>query len=178
MIGKIITGVSRYFNKFQNALLILSSIFLFTSVCTTVFMRYVLKISLMGMEEIILLVVMWAYFLGAANCSHEESHITAEVLDIIIKKETVRKWIALFGKTLMVGIAIAFAYYGWNFLQESLRFVTRTPYYRIPYYAGHASICYGTIVMCIYTISHYVQFVKNFFHKDTSVTVQEGDEAK
>ena len=47
-----------------------------------VVLRYVLGSPLFGVEELICLIAMWLYFIGASYGAYERSHIKAELIHI------------------------------------------------------------------------------------------------
>jgi len=51
-----------------------------------VVLRYVLGSPLFGVEELICLIAMWLYFIGASYGAYERSHIKAELIHIWFKK--------------------------------------------------------------------------------------------
>ena len=52
---------------------------------TEVFLRYVLGSPLFGIEELILFIGMWLYFMGASYGAFERTHIKAELINIWAK---------------------------------------------------------------------------------------------
>ena len=54
---------------------IVAALMLLVMIGYEVFARYVLKSSLMGIEELMLFPIIWLYMLGGANASYEKSHI-------------------------------------------------------------------------------------------------------
>ena len=50
-----------------------------------VFLRYVMGSPLFGIEELILFIGMWLYFMGASYGAYERTHIKAELIDIWCK---------------------------------------------------------------------------------------------
>lgn len=66
---------------------IVAALMLLLMIGYEVFARYVLKSSLMGIEELMLFPIIWLYMLGGANASYEKSHIECGILTLYIKKE-------------------------------------------------------------------------------------------
>ena len=65
---------------------IVAALMLLLMIGYEVFARYVLKSSLMGIEELMLFPIIWLYMLGGANASYEKSHIECGILTLYIKK--------------------------------------------------------------------------------------------
>ena len=71
---------------YQTAIFVSGMIILLAMVATVV-LRYVLKMNLFGMDEIILCFVFWFYFFGGVNGSREDSQIRADVAATLIKNK-------------------------------------------------------------------------------------------
>ena len=63
---------------------IVAALMLLVMIGYEVFARYVLKSSLMGIEELMLFPIIWLYMLGGANASYENSHIECGILTLYI----------------------------------------------------------------------------------------------
>lgn len=62
-------------------------------IAVQVFTRYVLHVSMYGIEDLASLVAVWLYFLGGSLGAWERGHISASLVDLIVKSERVRSWI-------------------------------------------------------------------------------------
>jgi TRAP-type C4-dicarboxylate transport system permease small subunit len=85
--------VGRTWLKIWNGLIHLQKIFMVIAgvvitilVFIEVLLRYVLGSPLFGVEELICLIAMWLYFIGASYGAYERSHIKAELIHIWFKK--------------------------------------------------------------------------------------------
>ena len=65
-------GLFHFFDAIQKWVLVFTGIIVFVLTIATVFLRYVLTMNVLGLDEIILLVIFWQYFIGAAQGSREE----------------------------------------------------------------------------------------------------------
>ena len=62
-------GLFHFFDAIQKWVLVFTGIIVFVLTIATVFLRYVLTMNVLGLDEIILLVIFWQYFIGAAQGS-------------------------------------------------------------------------------------------------------------
>ena len=67
-----------------------------------VIVRYILKTSLMGIEELMLFPIIWLYMLGGADASYEKSHIECGILTLYIKKERSIRIFEVIKRTLCI----------------------------------------------------------------------------
>ncbi len=72
VIFLIAQGFWKILAKLQEYVLVLTSSFLALAMFAEAFLRYVFKSDLFGIEEVLLLVVMWLYFIGGAYGSYEK----------------------------------------------------------------------------------------------------------
>ena len=79
---------TRFFKLLEKILrfvLIFTGIAIVLLVTYYVITRYLLGTNFNGFEELCILIVVWMYFFGAANASREQSHISADMLDLFVK---------------------------------------------------------------------------------------------
>ena len=74
-----------------------------------VFLRYVLKAPLMGIEEVLLFPAIWLYMLGGANASWERTHIECGILTLYIKRPFTMKIFRIVKSLFSVCDSIRFA---------------------------------------------------------------------
>lgn len=96
----------------QYGVAITAALVLIAMIGYSVISRYILKSSLMGVEEVMLFPIIWLYMLGGAGASYEKSHIECGVLTLYIKKE---KSILIFEFVKrMICVVILTWLVGWN----------------------------------------------------------------
>lgn len=67
----------------QRVLLVLTGIALLFLVSLQVFTRYVMGISVLGIEELACFSAVWAYFLGSSLGAWERGHISASLVEML-----------------------------------------------------------------------------------------------
>lgn len=156
---KVILKLEGGFVRFQNAIMIITTIMLFSAVFISVIMRYFLHMSMSGLEELIAICAMWSYFTGTGSVSMSDDHISADILNFVIKNQQILKRFKTVSWVLRAILSIIFLGFAINFVNDSIELVTRTPQYRIPYYYSYFSVVYGAFIMCVYTIKHAINFM-------------------
>jgi len=71
---------------FQRLFMVVAGCLVTVLVLIEVFLRYVLGSPLFGVEELICLIAMWLYFIGASYGTYERSHIKAELMYVWFKR--------------------------------------------------------------------------------------------
>ncbi len=138
---------------------------MFATMCVTVFMRYVMHSDLNAIEEYLFFIAVWAVFLGAANGSFEKSHISADTVATLAKNRMVLRVNAFVQNTITLLLAAGFFYYSLMFVLGDFELPSYTTIHRLPYLIGHSGVFYGSLMMFVYTLFHYCEFVIKFLAK-------------
>lgn len=72
--------------KVQSVIISILAVIIPLLITAQVILRYVLKMPLFGIEELMLFPIIWLYMLGGANASMERNHISCGILTLYIKK--------------------------------------------------------------------------------------------
>ena len=172
----LVARILRLLNKFNTYMLLLTSVCMFSTMCVEVFIRYILKGDLVAMEEYLFFIAVWTIFLGSANGSYERSHVSADTISVVFKNPTVLKAGEFIRQNLTMLLSLAFAYYGFTFLQGSLALKTYTTIYRLPFLIGHSAVFYGTLFMAVYQLYHYFEYISSFIGKGKTAETQTGND--
>ena len=84
------TRIWKFMEKMMKWILILCGAFLVIVIAIAVFMRYIMHSTLFGSEEILALLAIWLYWIGGAYGSYEDSHISADMTNLLLRNERVR----------------------------------------------------------------------------------------
>lgn len=140
----------------QKAVLILSSLFVALIMCAQVLMRYVFKSDLYGMEEIIIIVAFWLYFLGSSYGVFEKSHVRADIIPQLLP-ETPRRLLSLAVQATMTALCLLFSWWGFDFVGYSLQEMPRTLIWAIPLAVGQSSVLAGYLIMSFYSVIYLAE---------------------
>ncbi|WP_163272502.1 TRAP transporter small permease [Chelativorans alearense] len=125
---------------------------------------------LFGLEEIMLLAVMWFYMLGAALASRERSHLSADFVRVISKNPKVWRVAALFSTAVSLGIAVLFSTWAWALFSFGLERGQSTPVFGIPWWISQSSLFFASVLFIIY-------LVRDLLHEIRGEEWQSGDPA-
>lgn len=140
-------------------ILILTSASAVLFIVISVFMRYILRSSLFGVEEIILLAAMWLYFIGGVYGSYKNNHITAEVLPTYIKSQRVKKILRIFVRAFCLAISIVFAVWGTIYIKWCFKVGGATVGLHIPLIYLRFPLYISFILMCLFNIYHLINAI-------------------
>lgn len=121
-----------------------------------VIVRYVFKGNFYGSDEIIMLFAFWMYFMGAAYGSFENSHITADLLNVYIKNMRIKDGISLLAQACTVVVnTIILAWATRFFIGEITKWGLSTSL-KIPLVIPKSAIFFGFLLMEFYHV-YYLQ---------------------
>ncbi|WP_265516864.1 TRAP transporter small permease [Nitratireductor luteus] len=123
-----------------------------------------------GLEEIMLLAVMWFYMLGAALASRERSHLSADFVRVISKNPKVWRVAALFSTAVSLGIAVLFSTWAWALFSFGLERGQSTPVFGIPWWTSQSSLFFASLLFIVY-------LVRDLLHEIRGEEWQSGDPA-
>ena len=146
-----------------NSFLLLATV---TIVVTQVFLRYVLKAPLMGIEEILLFPAIWLYMLGGASASWERTHIECGVLTVYIKKPLTMKIFKLIKAILSVGIGCWLLKWAYWYMTYGLRVQKTSAVLHIPMIIGQSAIFIGLLLMILYAVVELLDYATAVFSKE------------
>ena len=122
-----------------------------------VIMRYVIKTDLFGIEEIVTIIVMWLYFIGAAYGSFEDSHIKADMLPALIKNKKALKTLNLAIYGISAALLTVIAFWGLQYAHWSILSGGKSVGWRFPLIISQIPITIGFVLMWFYAICHLVR---------------------
>ena len=149
--------------SYVNAFLLLLTVAI---VVTQVFLRYVLRAPLMGIEEILLFPAIWLYMLGGASASWERTHIECGVLTLYIKRPLTMKLFRCIKGALSFGISLWLLRWAYWYLSYGLRVSKTSAILHIPLVIGQSAIFIGLFLMVFYAAVELADYVRAFWVSD------------
>ncbi len=125
---------------------------------TEVFFRYVLNLPIFGINEAVLLIGIWLYFIASVYGAFEKTHIQVSIMHLFLKgkplaaSKTLASAITTFLSLMMV--QWSFSYISWSIKLHGI-----TPALRIPLILYQVSILFGAVFMSLY---FFTELADNF----------------
>ncbi|WP_404405198.1 TRAP transporter small permease [Pelagibacterium halotolerans] len=133
-----------------------------------IFSRVVLKTPIFGLEEIMLLSIMWFYMLGAALASRDRSHLAADFVRVLSKNPKVWRAASIVSTAISLGVAIMFVTWAWSLFSFGLERGQATPVFAIPWWVSQSSMFVASILFVIY-------LTRDLILEITGKAIQPGD---
>jgi len=167
ILVKILKEIDIFLVKTQKSVLIFSSATIILTICLGVIMRYFLKSNLNGMEEIVLLLGFWIYFLGGSLAFREDDHIEANILGPFLKSEKSKTIHKIIKFMISIPILIIVTIWSYHYINWSLKYLPTTVVYNIPIVAAQFPILLCYFLAIIYTFALIVRTILSYWNIST-----------
>ncbi len=157
---KILKKIWNFLLKAESAIMMTANIGVAILVFISVVIRYLLEKNTGGMEELIVIVAIWIYFMGGTYGSYENSHITADFLSIFVHSERGHRIITVVRNCISVLILFGASYCAMELLLYSIENPSATSILKIPMIVVYLPVFLGIFLMTFYTIVHCVESIR------------------
>lgn len=144
------------FLKIERFVMVLASVAIVLTIVVNVICRYVFHITFNGYDEIVVILALWLYYVGGLYGSYEDCQIKADVLSIVIHKESSLRLLNIIQKLFTLIISIVLAVWAIEYLEFCLKMGGRTAILHIPMLVSRFALVFGYVVPVIYNIYHMI----------------------
>ncbi|MFQ5997099.1 MAG: TRAP transporter small permease [Dehalococcoidales bacterium] len=127
--------------------ILVSCIPLVVLVFIQVWLRYVFHVPMLWVEEIAVTPAFWFYMMGAAYAVYERSHITVDIVAVMVRRPKRRLTIRFISALITLGLAMLFVYWGYYFFVWDLQMNMETATLRYPMIYGRCSIFFAAGIL-------------------------------
>ena len=160
--------VDRVLGMIKNIVAVVLSLVVAVLMVVVVVTRYVLGAPIFGLEEIILISVMWLYMIGASLACRERSHLKADMVGLLVKNPRILQAIQVLTTAISLVMAIYITQWAFSLVSFSFRRVQTTPVFEIPWYFSQAALLVGGIMFTIYLTRDLIVDIRAFFNTDSA----------
>jgi TRAP-type C4-dicarboxylate transport system permease small subunit len=153
---KLLSRLNGALVKFFRGSIALINIAICIIILTGALMRYVFKVDFYGMEELVLLISFWMYFMGSAVASFEGSQVSADLVSSALKSEKAKAVMVLLRTLITLALFAILMKWAFDYLLWSLDKRPTTPVYKIPMAIAHASLLVSFVFSVLYEAMHTV----------------------
>ena len=121
-----------------------------------VFLRYVLGSPLFGVEELILFIAIWLYFIGAAYGAYERTHIKAELIHLWFTSSRSQAIIRSITGVITVFLAVTMLTWSYPYFVWGLTRGATSQALLLPMVLCQSAIFFGSILMCLYFTTEFI----------------------
>jgi TRAP-type C4-dicarboxylate transport system permease small subunit len=151
---------------FQRLFMVVAGCLVTMLVIVEVFLRYVLGSPLFGVEELICLIAMWLYFIGASYGTYERSHIKAELMYIWFKRPRSYALIKAISSLItfilsIIMISWAYTYFIWGITKGET-----SQALLLPMVLSQSVIFFSAILMSFYFLVELIDYILQSLGKE------------
>ena len=156
----------RGLKKLQEVVIVVTAVVSTMIFVVEVILRYVLKIDFLGYDELVLLAIMWLYFIGGSYAMYEKKHISADMLQLILKgKDRQLEFARMIVGWVLFVIVLILAIWGVQFFQYAMGRPANTTVWRMPKLWAQSALTVGYILMAFYAFVYAIEDTLTFFQK-------------
>jgi len=165
-----------WFPRFIKFVVVICALILVALVFAEVWLRYILQLPLLWVEEITVIPAFWLYLLGAAYGAYERTQIKVDVLDLIVKNPRRRLLVSIISAAITVAIACMFVSWGYGAFVWDLGMDQRSYTLLLPMIWARSSIFFGSLIMAFYFIAELVDLIRQYRGKPQLFQPQDREE--
>lgn len=150
-----------YIDSIQKFLLIISTAIVLFLLGMSVIYRYVMRINMYGLEELVQIAGYYLYFIGAGYSVRLGYDIKADLVDVFPICQKIKDYIHAFANISSIVLAFLFVYWGYSMVSWGMKVKPVTPGLRFPIMISYIGVEMGFVFGFIYTIINAVKFCKS-----------------
>ena len=126
-----------------------------------VILRYVLRLPLMGIEELLSFPIIWLYMMGGSVASEQRNHIECGILTLYIKKDLTMRVFKCFKSLFSIIVCCWLTRWAFWFFTYSLKMWKVSDMLKIPMFLGESVLFIGLVFMLFFTFLELVDHVRD-----------------
>ena len=147
---------------FQRVIMAITSIMVVGLISYGAAIRYTFEKDFYGVEDIVLLVAFWMYFIGGSYGSFRKTHISAEVIPNYIRNKKAKSFVRLVVSVCTTLLCFALTFWGFLLILWNLELMPTTPALGIPVVCSQGAIFLGLLLMSFYTAVYTIEDFRSY----------------
>jgi TRAP-type C4-dicarboxylate transport system permease small subunit len=143
----------------QKWFMIVAGCFVTVLVFVEVLLRYVFGSPLFGVEELVCLIAMWLYFIGASYGAYERSHIKAELVHLWLKTPRSYALVRSLSSSITLVLSIIMVRWSYPYFIWGLTKGETSQALLVPMVLSQSAIFFGAILMSLYFLVELVDYI-------------------
>lgn len=146
----------KFLLSLQKTIMVLTSFAIVIIMSLWAILRYVFHTDMYGMEEVVVMVAFWLYFMANSYAVYEKSHVKADIIPSMLNKRH-QNYIKPILYGLMLIACIIYSIWSFDTVRFSYIEKPKTMALSIPFWIGHLSIFVGFILSTFYSGIYFIQ---------------------
>ena len=160
----------------QRWFMIVAGFFVTVLVFIEVLLRYVFGSPLFGVEELVCLIAMWLYFIGASYGAYERTHIKAELVHLWFKTPRSHALINSLSSFITFVLCIIMVKWSYPYFIWGIKKGETSQALLLPMVLSQSAIFFGSILMSFYFLIELVDHILESLGKAAVFKESSGEE--
>jgi TRAP-type C4-dicarboxylate transport system permease small subunit len=143
----------------QRLLLVVSGMIITLLIFVQVVSRYVFETAIFGIEEIACYVAVWLYFLGASVGAEQRGHMSASLVELLLRGEVAQRVIRLLVCSLSVLLCGWMTVWAWGLANWSLKLGMMSTEINVPVGYAQLAMPVGLGLMTLYFLAELIETI-------------------
>jgi TRAP-type C4-dicarboxylate transport system permease small subunit len=131
-----------------------------------VMLRYVFGSPLFGVEEMVCLIAMWLYFIGASYGAYDRTHIKAELIHLWFKTQRSKAVVNSFSSLITLTLSLIMIKWSYPYLIWGIKKGETSQALLLPMVLSQSAIFFGAVLMSLYFLVEFVDHILETLGKD------------
>jgi TRAP-type C4-dicarboxylate transport system permease small subunit len=149
----------------QKAFMIVAGSLVTVLVFVEVMLRYVFGSPLFGVEELVCLIAMWLYFIGASYGAYERSHIKAELVHLWFKTPRSHAFVSAISSLITLFLCLIMITWSYPYFIWGLSKGETSQALLLPMVLSQSAVFFGSILMSLYFLAELVDHIRESLGK-------------
>lgn len=170
----ILKKLDRILNFVEEWILIVTGTAVGSMILINALCRF-LKIDWFGSEELTLFVAFWLYFTGSACAARDNTHISADMLELFTSNQRIRAGVHILRNLISIAICTTFTGWCFNYVMWQIDLGAKSMAYKLPVVISTLPILLSFFLWCLYLIRDLIRSVKAFSNSSHTFDPTKGD---
>ena len=172
-IFELFNAIDKVLNAFLRPASIVLSLFVAVALTFGICARIVMGTPMFGLEELVLIAVVWLYMVGAILASRERSHLSADFILVLTKNQKVIAGFHLLSSLISLVMAVLFVTWSYDLFVWAIHKKQVTPVFSLPWYISQGSLLFAAIFFVYYIIRDVAHDLMKLLGKECKESEQE-----
>jgi TRAP-type C4-dicarboxylate transport system permease small subunit len=144
----------------QRAFVVITGLILMALICVQVAARYFFNTAIFGIEEVASYLAVWLYFIGSAIGAEQREHMSASLMDLVLRTEQSKRILKIFVGVISVVLCTWMTMWAYELAAWSIDLGMRSTETNVPVGLVQLAIPIGLGLMTLY---FFFELIENLF---------------
>jgi len=165
-IFELYMTIDKALNAFIRPAAVVLSLFVAVALTLGICARIVMGSPMFGLEELVLIAVVWLYMIGAILASRERSHLSADFILVFTKNKKIIAGCHLVSSLISLVMAVLFVTWSYDLFVWAIHKKQVTAVFSLPWYISQGSLLFAAIFFVYYILRDVVNDLMTLLEKN------------